>query len=255
MSKPRIAMLTFCVGADYKKAMEPGLASKRAYATKHGYDFHTDGEDVWDHSRPIPWSKFHFILKYLDDYDYIFWSDADVIILNPSLPLEKQVLPLLPADKDILWTFDACNHYNNGHLLIRGRSSWVKDYFKRCLECKDLTYHIWWDNAAMIHLFESNPDDRARIETCKDHWRFNAYLFGVKDTADDSSTRLYKPGDFLVHLAGVYEPWNIYRYMKYLQQCSERGTAPDIVVLNSWRRSAPYTKELADTSLEEIATI
>ena len=43
----RIAILTFCVGADYKKAMEPGLASKRAYAKKHGYTFHEGGEEIW----------------------------------------------------------------------------------------------------------------------------------------------------------------------------------------------------------------
>ena len=67
--------------------MEPGLASKRAYAEKHGYDFITGGEDVWDRSRPIPWSKFNFIRKYIDAYDYIFWSDADAIILNTSLRL------------------------------------------------------------------------------------------------------------------------------------------------------------------------
>ena len=31
-----------------------------------------------------------------------------------------------------------------------------------------------------------------------DAWRFNAYLRGVK------GTRLWQPGDFLVHFAGVY---------------------------------------------------
>jgi hypothetical protein len=251
-SKPKIAILTFCVGPDYKKAMEPGLASKRAYAAKHGYAFHTGGEDVWDHSRPIPWSKFNFILKYLDDYDYLFWSDADAILLDQTTPLETQVLPLLPADKDILWTFDACNHYNNGHLLVRGRSAWVRDYFNRCLNCRDLTYHIWWDNAAMIHLFETNPADKARIETCREHWKFNSYVFGPKDSADDPSTRLYRPGDFLIHFAGVYEPWNIYRMMKYVEQQHKKGAPLDTTLLNSWRKSAPFNKEGAESSLLAI---
>ena len=248
-SSPKIAILTFCVGADYKKAMEPGLASKRAYATKHGYAFHTGGEDVWDHSRPIPWSKFNFILKYLDEYDYLFWSDADVIILNDEKTLEKEVLPLLPSNKDILWTYDACNHYNNGHLLIRGRSAWVRDYFNRCLMCKDLTYHIWWDNAAMIYLFESNASDRARIETTKEHWRFNAYIFGPKDTADDPSVRLYNNGDFLIHFAGVYDAWNIYRMMKYVERQKMRNESLDVKLLDTWRRCPPVSKTAADQSL------
>jgi hypothetical protein len=250
--KPKIAILTFCVGADYKKAMEPGLASKRAYAARHGYDFHTGGEDVWDHSRPIPWSKFNFILKYLDDYDYLFWSDADAIILDQSKPLETQVMPLLPADKDILWTYDACNHYNNGHLLVRGRSAWVRDYFNRCLECRELTYHIWWDNAAMLYLFETNLSDAAHMETTKEHWRFNSYVFGPKDSADDPSTRLYRPGDFLIHFAGVYDAWNIYRMMIYAQRCAERGVPLNPTLLDTWRRSPPINKSVADESLSTL---
>lgn len=251
-SKPKIAILTFCVGADYKKAMEPGLASKRAYAARHGYDFHTDGEDVWDRSRPIPWSKFNFILKYLDDYDYLFWSDADAIILDQEQLLETQVLSLLPATKDLLWTFDACNHYNNGHLLIRGRSAWVRDYFKRCLACKDLTYHIWWDNAAMIYLFENNTSDAAHIQTCSEHWKFNSYVFGPKDSATDPSTRLYRPGDFLIHFAGVYDPWNIYRMMKYVERQHVLKAPLDTALLNNWRKSAPLNKAAADLSLTNL---
>lgn len=245
----RIAILTMCIGADYIRAMEPGLASKRAYAEKHGYDLHIGGADVWDRSRPIQWSKFNYIRKYLDSYDYIFWSDADVIILDQDKSLETQVLPLLPADKDILWTYDACNHYNNGHLLIRGRSAWVRDYFNRCYEQTQFLHHIWWDNAAMIHLYESNAADKAKIETCREHWRFNSYVFGPNDSAMDPSARLYQPGDFLVHFAGVYEPLNIYRMMKYVAAQHARGAPVDPALLDNWRRNPPVNKSAADASL------
>ncbi len=53
----KIAVLTFAVGADFKRAIEPGMASKRAYALKHGYTFIEGGDDVWDRARPIQWSK------------------------------------------------------------------------------------------------------------------------------------------------------------------------------------------------------
>jgi len=238
-SKPRIAILTFCVGADYKKAMEPGLASKRAYAAKHGYVFHEGGEEVWDREKPIPWSKYNFIRKYLDDYDYLFWSDADTIILRQDLPLETQVLPLLPGTKDLLWSHDACGHLNNGHMLIRGKSAWARDFFTRAYVQTQFLYHIWWDNAAMIHLFETQAHDAAHIETCKEHWLFNAYVYGPKDTADDVTTRLYRPGDFLIHFAGVYEPWNIHRLMLYCKKQAEAGAPLDSMKLNEWRKSPP----------------
>lgn len=244
-AKPRIAILTFCVGADYKKCMEPGLASKRSYAEKHGYDFITGGEDVWDRTRPIPWSKFNFIKKYIDDYDYIFWSDADAIILNQTLRLEDHVLPLLPTEKDMLWTFDACNHFNNGHVLYRGRSPWVKDFLNRAYEQTDLLYHIWWDNAAMIRLFETNKEDQAKIETCKAHWTFNSYVFGPNDSAICDSARLYQRGDFLIHFAGVYNHLNIYRMMKYFKSMSDQGRDHNPTLLDSWRRHPPLNMEQA----------
>ena len=249
---PKIAILTFCVGPDYKRAVEPGLRSKRDYAKRHGYTFLEGGEEVWDRTRPIPWSKYSFFKKYLDDYDYLFCSDADVIIMNPALRLEDHVLPLLPADKDILWTDDACGHLNNGHLLVRGRSAWVRDFFTRCYAQTDLLYHPWWDNAAMIRLYETVPGDRAKIETCREHWTFNSYLFGPTNDSADPKTRLYKSGDFLIHLAGVYDPWNMYRFMIYVTHCQQYARPLDTVLLNRWRTEPMFVKEGADDRLRCI---
>jgi hypothetical protein len=248
----RIAILTFCVGADYKRAVEPGLQSKREYARRHGYTFIEGGEECWDRSRPIPWSKFPFLLKHLDDYDYLFCSDADVILLNPDIRLEDAVIPLLPAAKDLLWTLDACGHYNNGHMLLRGKSAWIRDFFTRCYAQTELMYHVWWDNAAMIKLFQSVPTDEARIETCREHWKFNSYIFGPTDRADDTTTRLFVPGDFLVHLAGVYDPWNMYRFMMYIRHCVKHCRPLDVALLNQWRRESMFVKGGAEESLRSI---
>lgn len=248
---PKIAIITLCVGPDYTRAMEPLLESKRVYAKKHGYDFIIGDKDVWDRRRPAPWSKFNMIQKHLDDYDYLFWSDADAIILNHDIRLES-IIALLPPHKDILWTIDACNHLNNGHMIIRGKSKWVHDYVNRAYTQEDLIHHIWWDNAAMIRLYQNNPEDNAKIETCKEHWLFNAYIFGQTEKADDPTVRLYKRGDFLVHFAGVYDPLNIYRMAKYLQSCVLKQIDHDANILNNWRMNVPYTKDNADASLATL---
>ncbi len=243
--QPSIAILTFAVGADYKKAMEPGMASKRDYAKRHGYTFLEGGEDVWDRKKPIPWSKIRFILKYLNEYDYLFWSDGDVIITNPDLCLEDHILPLLPKSKDMLWCRDACGNLNNGNVLFRGKSAWVKDFLERCYAQDDLTHHIWWDNAAFCRLYETNMVDRSMIETCLNSRLFNSYLFSRSNTAGDPAADLYKPGDFLVHFAGVYDAWNIHRCMLYMKSCVDAATAPDTELLNFWRKNPPANKQEA----------
>jgi hypothetical protein len=66
-------------------------------------------------------------------------------------------------------------------------------------EQTDLTYHIWWENAAIIKLLEENPDDLKRVEITCDHTRFNSYLQGL------GGQPLWLPEQFLVHFAGVYD--------------------------------------------------
>jgi len=250
--KPRIAIITMVIGADYAKAMEPGLQTKREYAQKHGYDFHVGGKEVWDRSRPIPWSKLRFILNYIDQYDYLFWSDADVIITNQDLPLTTHVLPLLPPNKDLLWTRDVVGNLNSGNMLLRGKSEWLKDFIHRTYQEIQFIHHIWWENKAMIHTAEQNPQDAAKIETITNHALFNAYLFGPKNLATDPTVRLFQPGDFLLHFAGVSDQWNIYRMMLYILYCLKNRIPYDTTLLDKWYITQIKSQQDALASTQNI---
>jgi hypothetical protein len=197
-----ITILTLVIGADYTKSLRKALDSKKDYALKHGYTYIQGGDEHWDRSRPIPWSKIPFILSQLQKLPegaLVWLSDADVLITNPELRVEDQILPYLPEGKDLLMTIDACGHINSGNCLMRN-TPWLRDYWKRVGEQTDLLYHIWWENAAMIKLLETNKNDFAHTEFTNKHKKFNAYLRGVPNEP------LWEPGDFLVHLAGVYDP-------------------------------------------------
>jgi len=196
-----ITILTLAIGADYKKALAPSLQSKRNYAAKHGYKYVEGGEEYWDRTRPIPWSKIAFVLGELEKAPEgaLFWlSDSDVLITNSELRLESHVVPLLPEGKDLLLTIDACGHLNSGNMILRN-SPWLRDFWRRMDKQPDLTYHIWWENAALIRLLETVPGDLAKTELSTDHTRCNAYLQGLPGQP------LWTPGCFLVHFAGVYD--------------------------------------------------
>jgi hypothetical protein len=201
-TSPQMHIATIAIGADFKRALAPALNAKREYAARHGYTYVEGGEDVWDRHRPIAWSKVGFVLRLLErlpDGEFVWLSDADVLITNPTLRLEDHVLPLLPADKDLLLTLDACAHVNSGNMLMRV-SPWLRDFWRRVDALSDFTYHIWWENAAIIHLLETNVEDALHIHVTPEHKRFNAYLQGLPGQP------LWLPGDFLVHFAGVYDP-------------------------------------------------
>lgn len=200
MSKPRILVLTLAIGADYRRGLTKALQSKRDYCARHGYTYRECHEEVWNRDRPIAWSKvpvWKEVAGQWDQWDYVWISDADVWISNPDIRLEDHVLPLLPANKDLLLTYDSCQHVNTGNMILRP-SQWAVDFFTKVWNRTDAIYHIWFENLAVIKLMAESPEDNAHIECTMDAWRFNAYLRGVK------GTRLWQPGDFLVHFAGVY---------------------------------------------------
>jgi hypothetical protein len=213
-----IIIATLAIGPDFRKALAPALNSKRDYAARHGYVYLEAGEEVWDRTRPIAWSKVRFLLSILDrvpDGTLVWLSDADVLITNVALRLEDHIVPFLPPEKDMLMTLDACGHVNSGNVLIRA-GPWARDFWRRVDERTDCVYHIWWENAAILKLMEEVPADAARIEVTGDHKRFNAYLQGLPGQP------LWEPGDFLVHFAGVY---NLER-MQMLIEAIQAGKVP-----------------------------
>lgn len=197
-----VTITTLVIGADYKKGLQDCLESKRTYAAKQGYTFIEGGEKFWDRKKPIAWSKIPFLLDVcskLPEGALIWQSDADVLITNQELRLEDLMIPLLPADKDMLLTLDSCGHINSGNILFRN-TAWARDFWKRVGEQTQFTYHIWWENAGMINLYNTNPLDNSKIAITNNHKAFNAYLRGL------SGEPLWEQGDFLVHFAGVSNP-------------------------------------------------
>ena len=198
----RILVLTFCVGEDYRRNLKECLTSKEDYCKRHGYTYILGGEEYWDRDRPASWSKVPFILKFMKEslqknlYDYIWMSDADVLITNPDLRIEDHILPLFPKNKDLLMNIDACNSLNAGNIFFRP-SEWAVDFLARAYQQTDVIYHRHWEQAGFHKLFEENEKDRQHLEITKKHYIMNAYLKGIP------GERLWQHGDFLVHFAGV----------------------------------------------------
>lgn len=218
LNKPVIA--TLAIGADYVKALQKCLGSKEAYANKHGYTYILGGEQFWDRHKPIAWSKIPFLLDIcsrVPEGTLIWQSDADVLITNPEKTIEEQMVKHLPEGKDMLMSLDACGHINSGNILFRN-TEWSRNFWKRVNEHTQFTYHPWWENAAMICIWENYQDDFDKIEISRQHKDFNAYLRGLPDE------QTWAPGDFLVHFAGVYD---LKQMETYADQCMA-GETPRI---------------------------
>jgi hypothetical protein len=217
---PPIFITTLVIGADYRKSLELCLKSKVEYAQKHNYTYVQGDEKYWDRHRPISWSKIALTLDVCSkapEGALIWQSDADVLITNQDLKIEEHLAPLLPEGKDFLMVLDACGHINAGNILFRN-TEWARDFWRRVDKQKEFTYHIWWENAAILKLMSTNPEDLKKIHVIRDHKKFNAYIQGIPDEP------LWQPGDFLVHFAGIYD---LKKMKEFAEECLS-GKVPRI---------------------------
>ena len=83
-------------GKTYAEVVSFGTKSKRMYARRHGYDFIVATQKLStcfgiSNARPLEcaWTKLALVSRVLRDYDWVFWTDADSVILNLDTDLEE----------------------------------------------------------------------------------------------------------------------------------------------------------------------
>ena len=188
-----IAVATLVVGEDYRKAVALATQSKIDYCHNQGYDFIF--ETGFDATRPVPWSKIPLIKRVLPRYDFVFWSDADAMVVNPDVRLEQMFGDFLDSDKHMVVTRDAAGNINLGNFIIRN-CDWSFELLSKIWEQTQFLHHKWWENAAFIYLFSSEPKIQKHTAVVPyDRYAFNSYPHYPNG---------YKEGDFIVHFAGIH---------------------------------------------------
>jgi len=146
----KIAVLTFeCPPANFRKLSFP---NKRKYCEKHGYSFLGYTDRLSNRS----WDKIGYILKHLNEYDWIFWSDADSFIVNSDIKLEEFISP----EKDLIIQLDKSGKtypplgkpragrvarpsgiegVNAGQMFIKN-SKWSKWFLEECWQNEKYNY-------------------------------------------------------------------------------------------------------------------
>lgn len=194
----RIAILTLSIGRDFTLLMRPGIRSKDEYAKRWGHDHILGGCEFHDVTRPVAWSKMGFWLKYIDtkSYDFLWLSDADSIITNPDVSLSAIVEQVFAGPKtDGVWWVDASGNLNSGQMLVRTGSHLVKRWIIEADAQRDLSDHLWWENMALIRVWENDFEIQQSIAARSDYKLLNAY-YGT------SVEKHWTPGCFVLHYAG-----------------------------------------------------
>jgi hypothetical protein len=189
--RPALGPQDICVltafDAAYRNLGAHSVPNKQAYCARHGYHLvvETDGFDL---SRPAAWSKMIFVRRQLAAHEWVFWSDADSLIVNESVRLEEFIDP----EFDMIVTREDIGvgkpHINIGVFFMR-RSAWSLEFLDRIYAQTQFIHDGIWENAAFLHLLEQEDlSDHIKIVPQR---RFNSYPAN------------FKAGDFLLHLPAM----------------------------------------------------
>lgn len=188
----KIALCTLSVGEEYKERTKWTTVNKKSYCAKHGYTF-IDDETILDKSRPIPWSKILLLLKYVNDYDYLVWIDADILIMNMEIKLEKFIKQHEKFDQicGTDWRMENTGVWfikNSDFNRIFLKAVWENVYDE---EEDPNERYMNWEQGSFINLLDRNfMNCKNRIKVTEPHV-MNSYWFN------------YYPSHFVLHFAGV----------------------------------------------------
>ena len=172
-----------------------------------------------DYSLKDGWLKIIKLREIINKYDYVFMSDADVIITNNNIKIEDLILKYELKNNIMLVTTDY-NSLNTGNII------WKKS--NETIEFLDNIINIGNDNIrfslnnpfkvigiyeqpSIIYLLNSNVELRNKIKIVPqyelnsylDHFSTNNKSNIVKIINNKNNRCTWKPNDFLIHFAGI----------------------------------------------------
>jgi galactosyl transferase GMA12/MNN10 family len=170
----------------FKEVAQYTQRSKQEYAIVHSYDLLLHYQ-VLDKDRPASWSKILALQQHLDDYDWLFWSDPDSLILNSDIQLESLIDPTVDL---IIAQGTYSKTKRIGNFLIRN-SPWSKKFLERLCAQQEFAHHPGGEQSALVYLLTIDKSLASHIKIVP-QCRLGSHPYDLDGQ--------YKKGDFMLHL-------------------------------------------------------
>jgi hypothetical protein len=219
---PKIMVFTIAIGDPWYKSLIK--ANRENYCTKHGYQLlilENLTRSLEGHN--INWSKITEGIQVLlasEPYDWIWFADIDLLIMNQQIKIEKLVksavaknyleklekatdvsnitLNSIADTTDIIIAKDG-NGFNFGSILVRNSdfSRWVfQEMWNKRAESSIPMYNAWHEQAVFTHLTKTVPGLNSHMSVVPQKY-FNAY-----SNQEGRMHYKYMRGDFVIHFPG-----------------------------------------------------
>jgi len=177
----------------------------KIYANTFGYDYINCNWPTKE--KNLYFNKIHYILSYIDSYDYIVWIDDDAFFLD----FEVDIMKYLPRGSNIMSVCESPSYkdlttfFSSGQFILK--SCAVSRSFLNEILTQDISkVEKWWtddfgfytkgDQDLMIYLFH-NDERFSNKFTLHDYKKFNSRAENLFDVD------LHKP--LILHFTGTHK--------------------------------------------------
>jgi len=167
-------------------------SSKRDYCSRHNYTFISEDVDR-DVSYKLGWEKVKLAKKYIKDYDIVYMTDFDSVIVNAAIKIE-----------DLVHEYDdiVVSTLEDGFKLLGG-SIWVKT--ENTIRLLDSLCNFPFDNEFLAE------------ETALDKLDTSMYNIHLNNTVNCIYGIHEYENPLLLHFAGIQNPYKIKREYEQTQ--------------------------------------
>jgi hypothetical protein len=163
------------------------------------------------HSNRHPaWERIPLILKYINDYDYVMWIDADAFFYNDA----NNIVDIINDNRNYNFIFsnDVGNNNINTGVYIVKNSQYSIDFLTRWQSDEDLYNNNpvpgWWDQGVLIEMFNQNILDIKN----------NCIIFDYGILQHFYEGEIFPKKSFIHHLAGRNSECRINNSLNYIKQ-------------------------------------
>lgn len=201
---------------NYEGIYDISAPIKRAYCQKHGYEFveYVADMPLIPESRQYNWSRVQGIIYNLHRFDWLFYLDTDILIMNDSHRIEDfidnsydMVVGPLPSEGHIMTSgmlIRNCRWSYEFMLDMYAQTEYIQQPYYSPEGCDatgtPCTGGYYFEQSSFHHLFDSVKKYRDRIKR-------------VERRHFNSETKSYTPGDFLIHFPGQVNKTRLMRAM------------------------------------------
>lgn len=197
----KIAVVSLAAGESYREAVHPGIANKQAYCEEHGYEFVCFAESL-DPTRHPAWSKIPAVEQVLSHYDWVFWSDADSLIMNFQIPLEE----FIEDSYFFIASKELSGMVNSGEFLIKNEP--ISFQFLKEIYQPELQQLGFYEQGAVNVLLAKPPYSNRALFL---HQRAMNAIWG-EQWGEGCREAHYHTGDFIIHFMGANEKLAFYMH-------------------------------------------